>query len=50
VGSLELDLGGGDVIHFNGFNTDAPLSTPNRTIRDAMARRSNGVWILTEGA
>jgi Ca2+-binding RTX toxin-like protein len=28
LGSLEIDLGGGDAIHLDGFNPDDPLSTP----------------------
>ncbi|MEW5891332.1 MAG: calcium-binding protein, partial [Pseudomonadota bacterium] len=28
LGSLVVDVGGGDAIHFNGFNPDDPLATP----------------------
>jgi Ca2+-binding RTX toxin-like protein len=28
LGSLLVDLGGGDAIHFNGFDADHPLATP----------------------
>ena len=28
IGSLDIDLGGGDAIHFLGFNTDDPFASP----------------------